>query len=65
MQSWYKENTYVKIEYISILFDESNNIVKNKTQFTEDNKKEEWNEWKTFNFFNNMKGILFLIKITL
>ena len=46
----------------SILFDESNNIVKHKTQFTEDNKKEEWNEWKTF---NNMKGILFLIKISL
>ena len=62
LQSWYNKNKYVKIDYISILFDESNNIVKHRTQFTEDNKNEEWNQWKTF---NNMKAILFLIKISL
>lgn len=54
------EKNNVEIDYCPIIFDESKIIVKNHTQFTIDNTYEDWNNWKTF---NNMKGVLFLIKI--
>ena len=54
------EKNNVEIDYCPIIFDESKIIVKNPTQFTIDNNDDNWNNWKTF---NNMKGVLFLIKI--
>lgn len=61
LKNWYKKNNYVNIDYVPILFDESHIPIKNATQFTNDNKIEEWNNWKTF---NNMKGVLFFIKVS-
>jgi hypothetical protein len=54
------ENNNVEIDYCPILFDETSFKITNPTQFTIDNENSEWNNWKTF---NNMKGVMFLIKI--
>tara|TARA_B110000037_G_C16957202_1_gene439388 strand:- start:46 stop:768 length:723 start_codon:yes stop_codon:yes gene_type:complete len=63
LKLWYEKNRYVNIDYVPILFDESHIPIKSKTLFTDHNKFEQWNDkWKTF---NNMRGILFLIKISL
>lgn len=61
LKTWYETNNYVNIDYVPILFDESHIPIKHATQFTNDNKTEEWNYWKTF---NNMKGVLFFIKVS-
>ena len=61
LKKWYEKNKYVSIDYVPLLFDESHINTKNPTQFIIDNNLKEWNNWKTF---NNMKGILFLMKIT-
>ena len=54
------EKNNVEIDYHPIIFDETNIKITNPTQFTCDNNDDNWNNWKTF---NNMKGVLFLIKI--
>jgi len=54
------EKNNVEIDYCPIIFDETNIKITNPTQFTCDNNDDNWNNWKTF---NNMKGVLFLIKI--
>ena len=54
------EKNNVEIDYCPIIFDETNIKITNPTQFTIDNNDDNWNNWKTF---NNMKGVLFLIKI--
>lgn len=62
LKQWYEKNQYVNIDYVPILFDESHIQIKHQTVFTQDNKFQEWNNWKTF---DNMRGVLFFIKITL
>jgi hypothetical protein len=59
LKNFIKKNN-VEIDYCPIIFDESNIKINNPTQFTIDNTYDNWNNWKTF---NNMKGVLFLIKI--
>lgn len=62
LKNWHDKNKQAKIDYVPILFDESYIPITKSTVFTEDNKSKQWNNWKTF---NDMKGILLLMKIVI